>query len=153
MKNLFLALILLLGLASCGNTPPSKKNQTVSTATTPTENVVDQHNARNSLSYAGTYEGTIPCADCPGIDMVITLDYKGNYTKKMVYQGKEPDNTFTSSGVFVWDDKGTVITLQEKDSEKFMVIENGLLMLDTDGKKITGENADLYRLRQTTIAE
>lgn len=152
MKNLFLALILMLGLVSCGNTP-SKKNETVSTGTTSTERVVDQHNARNSLSYAGIYEGTIPCADCPGIDMVITLDYNGNYTKKMTYQGKEPDNTFISSGEFVWDDKGTFITLQEKDGEKFMVIENGLLMLDTEGNVITGENADLYRLRQTTIAE
>lgn len=117
-----------------------------------TEVLNDGHNAQNSLSYAGTYEGTIPCADCPGIDIVITLDYKGNYTKKMTYQDRKPENVFSTSGEFSWDSTGTVITLTGKDDgEKFKVVEGAILMLDTEGKEISGSNAGMYRIKQTKV--
>ena len=31
------------------------------------------HNSRNSLDWAGIYEGVLPCADCPGIQTRLTL--------------------------------------------------------------------------------
>lgn len=31
------------------------------------------HNAENSLDYDGTYTGTFPAADCPGINMTLTI--------------------------------------------------------------------------------
>ena len=40
----------------------------------------DGHNAQNSLDWAGTYEGTLPCADCPGIKTTITLKDDNTYT-------------------------------------------------------------------------
>ncbi|MDE5451088.1 copper resistance protein NlpE N-terminal domain-containing protein, partial [Elizabethkingia meningoseptica] len=46
----------------------------VKTDSTSTESGIDDsHNAQNSLDWAGTYEGTVPCADCPGIKTTITL--------------------------------------------------------------------------------
>ncbi len=31
------------------------------------------HNAENSLDYDGTYTGTFPAVDCPGINMTLTI--------------------------------------------------------------------------------
>ena len=31
------------------------------------------HNSRNALDWAGTYEGVLPCADCPGIQTRLSL--------------------------------------------------------------------------------
>ena len=110
--------------------------------------------AQNTLNYAGIYEGTIPCADCPGIDLSLILHYDGNYTKKMIYQDREPDNIFSTSGEFLWDDTGTIITLtNEADGEKFKVTEGALLMLDADGNEITGEYADMYRIEQVATVQ
>lgn len=161
MKNLSFLIALLFVFASCGNRQTKQDMATdISVAkdsTTSIENIStnDDHYARNSLSYGGVYEGTTPCADCPGIDIVITLDYEGNYTKKMTYRDKEPDNVFTTSGKYTWDDSGSMITLTgEKDGGAYYkVIENALIMLDADKKEVTGPNVDKYVLRQTKMME
>lgn len=86
MKNLLLFAFVFV-FVFCGNRNTKKDNPTGQAAsasyTTFAEGLSDEHNAHNSLSYAGIYEGTIPCADCPGIDVVITLDYEGNHGRTM----------------------------------------------------------------------
>jgi uncharacterized lipoprotein NlpE involved in copper resistance len=152
-KTIILAFAVLLTASSCGN--KSQKNnaadQTENTEITEKVEMLDDgHNTQNSVSYAGTYKGTIPCADCPGIDLVITLDYDDLYTKKMTYQGKEPNNVFTSSGKFSWDNNGSIITLTGKgDGEKFFVTVDAIIMLDAEGKEIKGPNAGMYRITKT----
>jgi uncharacterized lipoprotein NlpE involved in copper resistance len=39
----------------------------------------DVHNSRSSLDWAGTYEGVLPCADCPGTKIRLTLNGDGSY--------------------------------------------------------------------------
>jgi uncharacterized lipoprotein NlpE involved in copper resistance len=110
--------------------------------------------AQDTLNYAGAYEGTIPCADCPGIDLSLTLSYDGNYTKKMTYRDREPDNVFSTSGKFLWDSTGTVITLTgNADGEKFKVVTGEILMLDIEGNDITGEFSDMYRIKQVETVQ
>jgi len=154
MKKLIILSIVALAFISCGNNKSEQTNASNLTETpeqiTNTENIVDTHNSQNSLDYAGIYEGTIPCADCSGIDIVITLDNQGNYTKKMTYQGKEPNNVFTTKGTYKWNDAGNKITLMaESDPDIYQVGENQLIMLDENGDKITGEFANMYVLKQT----
>lgn len=158
MKKLLLLFVFVSVLVSCGNCNAQKDNPAGQTASVPDTTAVgslpDGHNAQNSLSYAGMYEGTIPCADCPGIDIVITLDYQGNYTKKMTYREKGPDNVFATSGKFTWHNDGFVIRLAgDNDGETYKVIEGALVMLDTEGNEITGGNADKYLLKQKTVTE
>ncbi|MDL2222331.1 copper resistance protein NlpE [Parabacteroides sp. OttesenSCG-928-N08] len=155
MKKLVFVSILLVGLVACGN-KEAKKQEAVESASSTTvvkESIDDGHHAQNALSYGGVYEGRIPCADCPGIDVVITLDYDGNYTKKMTYSDREPDNVFDSSGRFVWSENGSRITLVEEGGEHYKVVEGALIMLDEEGEVIGGEHAAMYRLRQTVISE
>lgn len=106
----------------------------------------DGHNAQNSLDWAGEYTGTIPCADCPGIDVTIALHEDGSFTKKNVYQEKS-DATFEEKGTFTWDQSGSIVTLNSgDDSSLFQVQEGRLLMLDQEGQKITGDLANMYVL-------
>lgn len=111
--------------------------------------IADMHNARNSLDYTGTYKGTIPCADCSGIEVLITLKDDGTYSKTMTYIGKEPDNVFTTSGSYHWAAGDTNVVLKgEKEPDIYKVEENRIIMLDGDGNLITGDLANLYILEK-----
>ncbi|MCL1668904.1 copper resistance protein NlpE [Elizabethkingia ursingii] len=107
----------------------------------------DGHNSQNSLDWAGTYEGTLPCADCPGIKTTITLKDDNTYTMTEEYVDKK--TKAEDKGKFEWDKSGGKISLVSKDGKRqYMVGENQLIHLDMDGKEITGPNKDLYILKK-----
>lgn len=134
-----------MGLTACsGNAKKEQKEEKALVVATP----ADTHNSRNSLDYEGLYAGTMPCADCEGIYTEITLA-GDQFKKKTVYQGKEEGkNTFEKSGKYAWNEKGSIITLDNDQSEQYQVGENQLIALDRDGKRITGDHAALYILRK-----
>ena len=51
---------------------------------------MDSHTARDSLDWAGSYEGVLPCADCPGIRTRVTLSDNGRYEKQTQYLDRQP---------------------------------------------------------------
>ncbi|PUB31096.1 putative lipoprotein NlpE involved in copper resistance [Elizabethkingia sp. YR214] len=107
----------------------------------------DGHNSQNSLDWAGTYEGTLPCADCPGIKTTITLKDDNTYTMTEEYVDKK--TKAEDKGKFEWDKSGGKISLVSKDGKRqYMVGENQLIHLDMDGKEITGPNKDFYILKK-----
>lgn len=139
MKKLIIltATALALILFSCG------KNKEQNNTT---------HNAQNSLDYAGTYVGIIPCADCSGIEIELTIDYDNSYVKKAIYQDEAPDNLFVTEGSFEWNEAGNTITLLAEDSpEKYRIEENKIWLLDIEGNKITGDLADNYMLSKSEV--
>ncbi|KUY31522.1 copper resistance protein NlpE [Elizabethkingia ursingii] len=107
----------------------------------------DGHNSQNSLDWAGTYEGTLPCADCSGIKTTITLKDDNTYTMTEEYVDKK--TKAEDKGKFEWDKSGGKIALVSKDGKRqYIVGENQLIHLDMDGKEITGPNKDLYILKK-----
>lgn len=120
----------------------------VKTDSTSTESGIDDgHNAQNSLDWAGTYEGTVPCADCPGIKTTITLNDNGSFAITEEYLERKTKSE--DKGKFEWDKSGSRITLNGKDTKRqYFVGENQLFQLDTEGKEITGTNKDLYILKK-----
>ncbi len=109
---------------------------------------VDEHSAQNALDYWGTYSGTLPCADCEGIETEIELRQDNTYTKKATYIGKSND-VLESSGTFSWNNEGNSITLLNEDEpNQYFVEENVLFHLDKEGNRITGNQADRYRLEK-----
>jgi uncharacterized lipoprotein NlpE involved in copper resistance len=107
----------------------------------------DGHNSQNSLDWAGTYEGTLPCADCSGIKTTITLKDDNTYTMTEEYVDKK--TKAEDKGKFEWDKSGGKISLVSKDGKRqYIVGENQLIHLDMDGKEITGPNKDLYILKK-----
>ena len=94
---------------------------------------VDIHNSRNSLDWAGTYEGVLPCADCPGIKTRLTLNWNGSY--QLVTQAQGSQNAEKSvSGVFKWQPSGNAITLDKRGGrQQFAMGEGRLLLLQPEG--------------------
>ena len=105
------------------------------------------HNSRGSVTWWGLYTGTIPCADCEGINVQITLNRDETYTLTYQYIGKS-DTIYTFSGNFTWNDAGSIITLDNKNlPPHYQVGETKLFQLDLNKNRITGELADMYILR------
>lgn len=91
------------------------------------------------------YEGVLPCASCEGIQTTLTLQADNSFELKSIYLGKD-ESIFKVAGKFDWDSNGSKITLS--DGSKYLVGENQLLMLDTEGNRITGGLAEHYILKK-----
>jgi len=148
MKNTTLALcIAALAFASCqnneGTDSANSSNAPVDTAT-----VTDMHTSQISLDWNGTYEGTLPCADCPGIKTTIELKDDNTFTQDLEYLDK--DTRFNETGKIEWHENGNNITLISEEGEKqqFKVREGSLVMLNADGKENTGALAEHYVLNK-----
>ncbi len=111
----------------------------------------ESHNSRNSLDWAGVYRGTIPCADCQGIQTEIRLHDDLTYHRASRYLGKDT-SIFRESGSFEWDQNGSKIILAISDHDSkpvsYLVGENVLIQLDMEGNRITGNLADRYLLKK-----
>ena len=138
---LFMFAALLLVGTSCNN---SKKETTPET-TTP--EVVDNHTAKTSLDYIGTYEGELPAADAQGMKVTIELVDANNYVKTVTFIGKD-GGPFIDRGAYKWNEAENTIILEGiKDApDKYFVGENKLTQLDMEGNLITGDLADKYVL-------
>ena len=69
--NKFGLLIALLAFTLMSCTNQSKKQ--TDEPTTMDETMIDSHTSEMSLDWAGVYQGTLPCADCEGIETMIEL--------------------------------------------------------------------------------
>ena len=106
-------------------------------------------NSKNSLDWEGTYEGTLPCADCEGIKTTLTLFSDGTFKRTQEYLGKN-GTPFTDNGKFEWNEAGSVISLiDNNDNQKYKVGENQLFHLDNTGNQIKGNLSEKYILSKT----
>lgn len=111
-------------------------------------------NSRTSLDWAGTYKGTLPCADCEGITTWLTINADGSYELHTQYQGKGDVTVFLRDGNFSWMDDGNHIVLEgiQDAPNIYQVGENHLRQRDMEGKPITGDMADRYVLHKVEQA-
>jgi uncharacterized lipoprotein NlpE involved in copper resistance len=112
-----------------------------------TTHVAIGDNTRNSLDWAGTYIGIIPCADCSGIVTRVTLNQDGTYSMSQKYEDHE--GVYENKGKFNWNVLGNTITLSDlsdKLTMHFIVGENKIILLDQEGKEIKGKLANNYIL-------
>lgn len=136
-------------LISCGPKGNQKEEPVDENTLTEEMAASDIHTAEISLDYDGTYKGVLPCADCEGIETVLTLDYDGNYTLKNTYMGKDA-SVFETSGKFTWDEDGSTIILGgiTDAPNRYFVGENRIFQLDMEGNRITGDLAEKYILEK-----
>ena len=145
MKKNLLILSAALALAACGGNAP-KKQAAAETQTT-TAAVPDMHTAETSLDYLGTYEGTLPAADCPGIRTTLTLNPDGTYALHMKYINRDAE--FDETGIFtVKENLLTLTQLDDGSEEYYKVEENRLRMLDAEKQPVTGALEENYVLQK-----
>jgi copper homeostasis protein (lipoprotein) len=142
--------ILILGLTmasiSCQQKEISKEDNNSSDTTAV---IIDHHTSKISLDYLGNYKGVVPCADCEGIETRLTLIDETNYELKIIYLGKSK-TPIEYKGTYIWKEDGSTIVLSnlEGGANQYRVIENGLIQLDLQGNRITGELGRKYLLQK-----
>lgn len=144
MKKIILIIVVAAAALSFSSCKSCNRDKTVYTQ----ETVVETHTARNSLDYHGTYEGTLPTASGEG--MKVTIQLSGdNYTRTVEYIGQSTDTKVEEKGKYTWNSEGNTITLVNADKpNQYFVSENQITHLDMDGKRITGNLADMYILKK-----
>lgn len=141
--------VLAIGFVGCKNV--EKKDAIVDENLMPMESpVVDSHTSETSLDWAGVYEGTMPCADCEGIQVLIELKEDNTFVASYTYLGKPEEFEVDESGSFSWDESGSKVTLNPSQGEVSMykVGENHLTLLDENAEVNTGELAEFYVLQK-----
>lgn len=97
---------------------------------------------------SGTYAGRIPAADCPGINVAVSLSADGRYS--MTYDYEERETGFAESGTYRIC--GDTVRLSPDAGEGFaaLFLHDGesLRMLDSTGNAVCGSTADLYILKK-----
>lgn len=146
-----IALLLSMSFAACNNAPEDKALQTSAPEKTeqPTDTTAPAatgDNSQNSLDWAGTYEATLPCADCPGIKVVLTLIQDNTFTISSTYLEDKTRSTVTEDkGSMTWQKNGSVILLRGKSTDILLKVgENQLFQLDRQGKEIDGPLREQY---------
>ena len=132
------ATMFAMGLVSCGN----KQNSENQEATTDTVVVAEPAPAPIS----GTFEGTLPCADCSGIKTELVISEDGKFKLTETYMAKK-EKQFVSEGEIVRGEGGR-FSLTDKDGtvRQYELTDNTIVVLDAEGKKAEGELADKYIL-------
>jgi copper homeostasis protein (lipoprotein) len=103
----------------------------------------------SSKAFAGTFSGSLPCADCPGIDETLELKPDGSFTLTDVYRDK-PSGTHSIAGSWNSEDKDTRVRLDpnskgEADRVFAIAGKDALEALGSDGKPLPGPAQRLTR--------
>lgn len=129
MKHLSSMLVLTAMLSACAH---EKEMTPVKFAVA---SPVDSHTSRNSLDWAGVYEGMLPCSDCPGIKTRLTLGSDGTFERQTQHLDRETVPR-TELGQFTWQASGNVISLDANGGgQQYAVGEGRLILLNRDGTR------------------
>lgn len=145
MRVIMMLLVVFI-LAAC------KQNNQIELSDAKSVQYVDQielenaeDSTRNSIDWEGEYSGTIPCADCAGIETTLILFPDNTYELSSIYLDKNKEY-FIEQGSFEWNKNGNTISINHPEQHKFKVGEGRIWFLDKDGKEIQGELAEKYIL-------
>lgn len=96
-----------------------------------------------------TYTGTLPCADCVGIDVSLQLNSDSGYVMNSFYKGGKADssnNPLKETGIWRLSEKETLYLVTGNHTTKYLKTDSTLTQLDGDGNVITGSLAPMFVL-------
>ena len=141
------AVIAALSVGSC-NSKKTNKQEADQDSLSYTEKDSLESNAFVLDSIAGTYEGTLPAADCPGIKTVLTLNADSTYQYSADYIERK-DGHDEASGIFKMLANGVVeITRPSSGEKSYYKVKDAqsLIMTDSLGTEPEGAMAKHYVL-------
>jgi copper homeostasis protein (lipoprotein) len=100
-------------------------------------------------AFAGAFAGTLPCADCPGIDASVQIGDDGTF--RLTETWRDRDTRTETAGTWTIDAEGTRLQLDPDSKEAAdrwfeIVSKDEIRMLDTNGETIAGTpNTSLRR--------
>lgn len=145
MKKICIIFSAAILLAACSNSAKQTEEQQTDTVEV-SNDFAKENSAKIALDYQGTYQGVLPAADGPGMNVTITID-DSTYIKNVSYVDRTDVPQTETTGKYTWNEDGNTITLVgEEAPAKYFVSENTLTQLDTEGKRIEGALAEKYVL-------
>ena len=109
--------------------------------------LVDDHNAKNSLDWNGTYKGTFPADYSKGEEVTVTLnkDYTFSYLSR-IERNRKIENR-EEKGKFSWVN-GSVVKLEgvEEGMNLLFVAEERLFKLGEGGKRMPKKEEEKFVL-------
>jgi uncharacterized lipoprotein NlpE involved in copper resistance len=154
MKYFFKAAILFLAV-SCNHTEKHMEQLADSLAAKTDSTNADSAVIAATPAITSThYFGTIPCADCTGIETEITLKSDHTYSIHSIYAGRKStgpgSNEISETGMWMLHGTDTIHLADRKNGPSMYVqTDSTLVQLDMKGKKITGKLADKYILKKS----
>lgn len=101
-----------------------------------------------SMQFRGVYYGYLPCKDCAGIKMTLSLKNKKNYLLVTQY-AQASNREYYDKGKYDWDDKSRIVTLVSRKGKSIRKLsirnEGALIVLSPEGKPMKGDQ-DKYAL-------
>ncbi|MCC8019984.1 MAG: copper resistance protein NlpE [Rikenellaceae bacterium] len=151
MKNIIILLAAGAVFASCGNSRNSARPAGTGYDAAPAP--VESRGDRRDTDLAGTYRGSLPCADCGGIDVELRLDNEGRYrlrTRHISDKDGQKDIESEYEGTYSWSAGTRTVTLNgiANQPNRYLYTDGHLIQLDMGGKRIEGPLADKYVLRK-----
>ncbi|WP_294772373.1 copper resistance protein NlpE [Prevotella sp.] len=146
MKNkfMYLAVIAAAMMVSC-NGKKTAQDET----TNDSISVADSVSADVDLAaVAGTYEGTLPAADCPGIKTVLTINADSTYQLQQDYIDRKDGHDEASGVLQVLDGNVMMLVRPSSGEHTFYKVKDdkSIVMTDSLGNEPEGETAKLYVL-------
>lgn len=133
-------------IAMLGCTGTAKKESAKEADTT---QVADMHTAETSLDYYGEYKGTVPAADCPGIEMTLVL----NKDKTFYLRCNDIDRKTANNETGSFSVTGNILTLKSNTGTTayYKVEEGRVVMLNAEKQPVEGALANAYVLKQEKV--
>ena len=97
---------------------------------------------------AGTYEGTLPAADCPGVKTVLTINADSTYELKQDYIERKDGHDEASGVLQVLNGNVLMLVRPSSGEHTFYKVKDSksIVMTDSLGNEAEGEMAKLYVL-------
>lgn len=148
-KLIVLTVGALAVLSSCTE-KKTTANATDKDSTSVVDTTATDDNYVDLAAVSGTYEGTLPAADCPGIKTVLTIKADSTYQLQQDYIDKKNGHD-EASGVFkVLDGKVLMLIRPSSGEQTYYKVKdnNSIVMTDSLGVEPEGETAKLYVLKK-----
>lgn len=148
-KLIVLTVGALAVLSSCTE-KKTTANATDKDSTSVVDTTATDDNYVDLAAVSGTYEGTLPAADCPGIKTVLTIKADSTYQLQQDYIDKKNGHD-EASGVFkVLDGKRLILVRPSSGEQTYYKVKdnNSIVMTDSLGVEPEGETAKLYVLKK-----
>lgn len=166
MKRILTVALAALALAACQRETPAPAANDAPAAAAPatdatpvvaTETTMAQAGVQpgpgaiDGKAFAGKFTGTLPCADCPGIDETLELGADGSFSLTDVYR-ERPQGTSTLQGSWSTDADGKRIRLDpgsKAEADRLFAIDDNdtLTLLGADGER--ADSAPDMRLKRS----
>lgn len=94
-----------------------------------------------------SFYGTIPCADCPAIEYELHLHDDNTFDESMLYLERSVDANKNDGTYRIEKDSIIVLDRDGKDGfKRFILKDDTLVILQSDGKEMEGDLAEYYVL-------